>query len=380
MKRLLVVLTLLIIAVGLSCKGGAPPDVAYVPTPGEAATISFDVDEVGAQKHTFLVWPTEISFGDPVYIVSFEENASDETIRCTDVKSASLPHDPFPGAKIATSEGIPGEFHWQKFREPWDLLGCALRCLTVVKLQPGAKLRQAQARFEFPPLQFLDDPFWLALEDATPPEGLACRLQLNVEFGNADYALKTRAITQEIIVKPRPREERDLLADWFKKTREIKDRLRPEDPNAVLLLSDYPSEIYLAARGADDIRFGDESFNPWIFIPYGYRKPSIPNCPTTVEGWRELEASLAPSTMRDEIRLVRLQLEYYAADDGEATEQAREELLTWLDGRPAPQRATMILGLFELPMPKYAEAKLGAKRRALLAELRKRLPDDNLLK
>ncbi len=73
-------------------------------------------------------------------------------------------------------------------------------------------------------------------------------------------------------------------------------------------------------------------------------------------------------------------MEYYAASKGEATEKAKEELLAWLDGRSVAQRATMVYGLFKLPMPKYAEAKLGAKRRALLEALRDRAHSDDFLK
>ena len=373
MKLFLVALTLLIIAVGLSCKGGAPPDVAYVPTPGEAATISFDVDEVGAQKHKVVVWPTEISFGDPVYIVSFDENASSEPIRCFQMH---FPADEnFPGDKIATSSAVQGEYHWSDRRAPWILEACIDYAPDRVELKPGEKLLYSQRRLEFPPLQSMDDPFWKAFEEAMPPEGLTCRLAVVVDYRDSDNEVFKKTLTQDIHIKPRPREERELLAKWFEET---KSKLPTKDAKGSTTPSDYPSEYDLDARGADDVRIGWSRFNPWLFIPYGYRKPSIPNCPTTLDGWRELEAILAPSTMRDEIRLVRLQLEYYAADDGEATERAKEELISWLADRPVAQRATMTMGVFDLPW--CSDRKFIMKRQAFRVELSKRLPSDDILK
>jgi len=82
-----------------------------------------------------------------------------------------------------------------------------------------------------------------------------------------------------------------------------------------------------------------------MFVRLGNRKPSDPNNPTTLAGWRELEASLVPSTMRDEVRLVRLQLEFYAASAGEDSAQAKKYLLDWLKSLPTPQRVVMAASL-----------------------------------
>ena len=87
------------------------------------------------------------------------------------------------------------------------------------------------------------------------------------------------------------------------------------------------------------IKIGWHSYDPWLFVRIGNRKPCDPNNPTTLDGWRKLEASLTPSTMRDEVRLVRLQLEYYCAEPGVKSDLAKKELVQWIKSLPTPQRA-----------------------------------------
>ena len=355
------------------CGRDEPTSIEYVPTPGEASTICFEVDDSGARKIAVEFWPTEIYFGDPVYVAAIDQNASDSPIYYFGAHRDRR----FEDCIIASFPSISYEYFWSIPRAPWNVKNYIPDQTVLTVLKPNGKHLNTRLRLEFPPLQSMDDPFWKAFEEAMPPEGLTCRLAVVVDYRDSDNKDFKKTLTQDIHIKPRPREERELLAKWFKET---KSKLPTRDADGALSPSDYPSEFDIDAHGADDIRIGWSKYNPWVFIPYGYRQPSIPNCPTTIEGWRELESSLAPSTMRDEIRLVRLQLEYYAASKGEATEKAKEELLAWLDGRPVAQRATMVYGLFKLPMPKYAEAKLGAKRRALLEALRDRAHSDDFLK
>ncbi|MBQ9127968.1 MAG: hypothetical protein IJY15_09460, partial [Thermoguttaceae bacterium] len=91
------------------------------------------------------------------------------------------------------------------------------------------------------------------------------------------------------------------------------------------------------------ISLNGKSYETRIFARYGVRKPSsTPSvAPTTLDGWRALEAKFAPSTLRDEITLTRLQLEYYDAPKGEASDAALQALVDWLRDRPEPQRAVL---------------------------------------
>ena len=74
--------------------------------------------------------------------------------------------------------------------------------------------------------------------------------------------------------------------------------------------------------------------------------PGAPNIPTTTQGWKKLEESLEPSTLRDEIQLTRLLWEYFTAKDSiwsyfSANESAQEkklaEIKAWFESRPKLQ-------------------------------------------
>ncbi|MBQ6826491.1 MAG: hypothetical protein IJO46_00630, partial [Thermoguttaceae bacterium] len=60
-----------------------------------------------------------------------------------------------------------------------------------------------------------------------------------------------------------------------------------------------------------------------------------------VDGWRRLEAEFAPSTLRDEITLTCLLLEYYDAPEGTESDAALQALVAWLEKRPEPQRVVL---------------------------------------
>ncbi|MBR4977031.1 MAG: hypothetical protein IKY61_08240, partial [Thermoguttaceae bacterium] len=82
-------------------------------------------------------------------------------------------------------------------------------------------------------------------------------------------------------------------------------------------------------------------------VRFSFRKPNRPNAPRALTGWRKLEAEFAPSTLRDEIALTRLQIEYYDAPDGEKSDAAHKILVDWLQNRPEPQRDVMSATLLE---------------------------------
>ena len=69
--------------------------------------------------------------------------------------------------------------------------------------------------------------------------------------------------------------------------------------------------------------------------------------------------------MRDEIRFTRLQLEYYSAEQGEAPEIAKAELVDWLKSLPEVQRTGMTTFLV-LTRGVFYETPLRAKNRELL--------------
>ena len=68
------------------------------------------------------------------------------------------------------------------------------------------------------------------------------------------------------------------------------------------------------------------------------RYPGYPNAPETWQGWKELEDSLSPSTMRDEIRMARILIQYFDTED----DAVLEELKEWFANMNEVQRSILI--------------------------------------
>jgi hypothetical protein len=84
--------------------------------------------------------------------------------------------------------------------------------------------------------------------------------------------------------------------------------------------------------------------SPWQFITLGNRYPSDPNAPETWQEWKQLEESITPSTMRDEIRLTRILIQYCDTKD----EKVLEELKEWFDSMNEIQRTVMAKNIGDL--------------------------------
>ncbi|MDR1483622.1 MAG: hypothetical protein LBT09_02240, partial [Planctomycetaceae bacterium] len=66
--------------------------------------------------------------------------------------------------------------------------------------------------------------------------------------------------------------------------------------------------------------------------------PDDPNLPVDWQGWKKLEESFEPSTLRDEIRWTRICVQYCSTGN----EKVLDELKTWLDKMNPIQRTVMV--------------------------------------
>ena len=288
-------------------------DIAYTPTPGETAIV-FEEEKDGV-KLSVEVFPKEAYFGDPIYIAGYAENLGD--------KVGNVPGIVFPMWQAETSvrissDALDGEYTW-RFENPTGER--VMYSQSPYNLKPGEKICNLVLVAELCPLEDLNAPFWTELRERSTSEGILCTVEVQSIHG--------LTATFDVLVKPRPDAEMALLEEWYEKT--------PE--------SLFPFTGYTGKRpnsGKSDVRVGtpSKSYSPWSFIRTGNRKPSDPNNPTTIAGWRELESSLAPSTMRDEIRWTRLKLEYFDALGAKEESSARKACLDWLSSLPDPQQET----------------------------------------
>ena len=361
MRKIIVLLSILFTT---GCGEKNLSTIEYLPTSGETMTHIISSEELDMVQASLEIFPNEIYFGDTIYLTIHNENTSLETIR-------NFYQGPWMSmvSKDGTisSDLISKQYSW--IAEYQHVVGSP-SAAKFKDLLPSEKRLADSYFFEFPPLEDWNDPFWKELREKLPPEGIVCQFRVNFLYftkveGKMTPIWENRKmnVVHEVLIKPRPANEMALLAKWYQSTPE---KLFPQDDGdrKVPNLDDYD----LKSSGRSDIKIGWYKFDPWLFIRLGNRKPSDPNNPTTLDGWRKLEASLIPSMMRDEVRLTRLQLEYYSAKKGEASENAKNELVEWLQSLPEVQRTIMTTFLVS-KMYDFFHTSLRDRNRELMRAL-----------
>lgn len=77
----------------------------------------------------------------------------------------------------------------------------------------------------------------------------------------------------------------------------------------------------------------------------GVMSPRTCDLPNTVEGWRDLEERFSTSTLKDEITLIRLIVEYYASEREQTSDEAFAKIFEFIDSRPEAQRCAFLTTL-----------------------------------
>ncbi|MBR5242934.1 MAG: hypothetical protein IKW13_01750 [Thermoguttaceae bacterium] len=368
----------------------------FVETPGEVASTEFvvtvnsqnGVDEAtnslqtlpassDAQppfRVTVELFPNVIRFGDPVYIVAYLENISPTPQTFASYHTTREVNDPI--CFSITSNEIPDEEARCYFEKQYPVDVFIIPPL--VTLAPGERALWQRCVVELPPLEDFDEPFYSALEKKLAQTSVSC--DLNVK--STVYVRHMKPINGEesfdcrvegrlpVVVKPRPENETALLRRWLSKTKRCNLLPRVVRGNKVAWQANGSENPAILTNY---LWFDFFPFSPWDFIRPGNRKPSTPNNPITVDGWRKLDAEFAPSTLRDEITLTRLQLEYYDADEGEASDAALKTLVEWLSQRPEPQRVVLSQSLLS-KRAKFKGTPLEAKNATLCDALTSAFP------
>ncbi|MBQ6828976.1 MAG: hypothetical protein IJO46_13275, partial [Thermoguttaceae bacterium] len=258
--------------------------------------------------------------------------------------------------------------------------GKAARRPPLETLAPGERRLWYRCVVELPPLEDLDEPFYRILKEKIAQAPVSC--DLNVKTGldalakpvyGGDSLLCRVGGRLSVVVEPRPERETATLRRWLAKTKESNLLPRVVDFNKVAWQDDLNSPD-LPATPTSYLWFDGFPFSPWTFIRPGNRKPSTPNNPVTLAGWRKLEAEFAPSTLRDEITLTRLQLEYYDAPKGPESDAALQALVDWLRDRPEPQRVVLTDFLLSKPW-KFKKSPLEEKNATLCDALTSAFPN-----
>lgn len=219
------------------------------------------------------------------------------------------------------------------------------RAFTVAEIKPGESLIIAVLAISLPPLEDLKEPFWEKLLKNLSTENVEFTICVAItsmvasnKEGNSSVR-KPFTLEVPIEMKQRPEKEMALFEDWYYKTPNVLFPM-PEGENPPRKI---PRQGVIPAE-SKIIRIQNKKYDPQDFIRLGNRYPAAPNAPETWQGWKELEESITPSTMRDEIRLTRILVQYCDTKDTKVL----DELKKWFHSMNEVQRTVMAKNVCDL--------------------------------
>jgi len=295
-------------------------------------------------------YPNAVQFGDSVYLICTFKNVGKLPIEGV-IMNYQYFFDDYRSryfrCDLVTSQGVFYEF----FPEDMGARRSMDRGPTPsAPLLPGESRVMYVHAFEFPPLEDIRHVFWEKLLGELEADGIKCtmcfttkRLYVDPRLSHTCPTVMERILYHDILIKPRLKKEMDLLNQWL-------DKSKQEHLPVVGLTNNTPSFKYpfsnnqFSANDGNKIIVGGEGHNPWLFIRIGNRKPPAHLCPATWQGWKELEESITPSTMRDEIRLTRILIQYCDTEDAKVLTELKE----WFAGMNEVQRTVMAKNVCDL--------------------------------
>jgi len=197
-----------------------------------------------------------------------------------------------------------------------------------------------------PPLEDLKEPFWEKhlnnLLDRDENFMLCTTIKAIVASNEKGNNNKRKLLTFEtpLVLKPRPEKEMVLIRKWYDDTPKNLFPVPYGDRNP---MRKVPGGRRIVFPIFENILVKGEKISQGSVMRSSNRYPGYPNNPTTWQGWQELEEKVTPSTMRDEIRLTRILIQYCDTND----EKVLEELKEWFADMNEIQRECMAKSLFD---------------------------------
>jgi len=310
-------------------------------------------------------YPEEVNFGDPIYIVIHIKNISEEPAKFI---TNTFERDDFRLALHSESISVP---YYLLYEDP--TFGAARTGHRISRsayslfqeFQPGDSRAVFVAYQELPTLEDMDHPFWEeAKKRLSAGENIVCHIAAEYRFvleKKSGHDPNKVNVAKSLLIKPRPAAEMELLERWREGTPEW---LWPVPSDQMFVQGSYMKAIYFPLMENDPdfdprklvrepgfvskardykfhrndkpnfpsnecfIKVRGQDYFPYLFLRQGNRKPGDPICLTTWQGWRELEDSLVPSTMRDEIRMVRILIQYCDTEDKAVLKELQEWFAT----------------------------------------------------
>ena len=291
------------------------------------------------------VYPETVAIGDTCYVLVTAINHSDKTAL---VKVPSFSNHNID--QMVQFDLCRQGKTWRGTFEPCPSIMLVLEHETIYYdyiIPNGETIHFLVMSFQVPPLEDLyQDAFWEEQQKELKdhPDGLS--FEFGVEFMHprlyppdwqqevseksekfskdnpnwlsSDVELRDRIeewttgrtqLTQNVTVKFRNDKEMEMIDQWYQNT--------PKRYFPVIV-----EKKYIRKNSRVPVSFRDTPW--WKLINIGNRYPGAPNAPETWQGWKELEDSITPSTMRDEIRLTRILIQYCDTEDDAVLKELKE--------------------------------------------------------
>lgn len=323
---------------------------------------SRDKDDIHRSfKMHHFIYPRDVYYGDTIYIACLYENISEQSGIFLDSFDCNNWDMLLNDVSILLKYKEHSIHYYPEKQYQHDL---GMRSGDLIFFKPGDIRLSSVFFIETPPLEDMSEPFWQAIRsDVWKGENVV----LNVEIYLSPSVIHiSDSLKESFTIKRRPDEEMHVLAEWFNKTplnmkpsvqtetngymgRDTSYKYSPEIPNE----HTFDIIVDLPIRNKKNSYFccdhnRESSQPPQLSIPVsqitrpGNRKPGIPNVPNTLDGWRQLETYFTDSTIRDEIHLTTLLIDYCidAACDYRNTEKV-DAIIDWLENRPYAERLAL---------------------------------------
>jgi len=293
---------------------------------------------------TLQIYPETVMPGDTLYIKIVANNPHGESIYISDNLSPTH-RDIQTCLRDSKNQEQP-----LLFESP--MLFDGDRIIYYVEIKPGDLRIITALAVNVPPIEDLKEPFWEKHLKSLPAKNEKFLINVTVisylstnghyRYNNEELPLM---IETSLAMKPRPEKEMELIRKWY-------ESQHPYFPG---------SEKYgkrgmysFKSRLPKNTAIKNEKFSHWYFVRVGNRYPSESNVPETWQGWKELEESLTSSTMRDEIRLTRILIQYCDTED----DAVLKELKDWFDTMNEVQRTVMAKSLRDRAEGTYGNKEL----------------------
>jgi len=305
------------------------------------------------------LFPETTAFGDTCYVLVSAVNHSNKVAR------VPMPQFQFINDYIVQFELSRHEKKiWRGTFECWVYIEALRERSDWFSISSDEAVTFLAVPLQFPPLEDLyQDVFWKEIREElkSKPEGIPLDFEIvfaapSVTIQGEDHFANGRP-TQKVTVKLRNEKEMAMIDKWYHNTPCIFFPVLAEGR----YLSNVPPQ---GLRNESGKKILDNS--PWVFINTGNRYPSDPNVPETWQGWKELEESLSPSTMRDEIRLTRMLIQYCDTEDNAVLKEFKE----WFVGMNEIQRTVMAKSLRDRAVECYGKEKLLPSFREIYKTIR----------